>query len=624
MYFNNDTNNTSINLNKKKQNKLLLIILVIIIATVIIIFFLTRKKTEYFITLNGDTDLVLYTGSEYIEDGFNAYDSNGKNYNNQVIISGDVNTSIAGNYIISYTFNDITENRYITIVPNIDKKTIFGLYGDSIIILPINSVFIDPGYYAIDSDYTTEYIKSKVKVTGNVDTSKKGTYKITYSLTNDNDISIVKERTVIVTNANFTLDYNPKEPTNSEIQITGQITDNYYDYLIYPDGTKETNRNILFTVTENNNYTFTMYLKDGSSSEETIEINNIDKIKPTGTCSGNYGSGKSNIIINAEDDNGIKQYQINDTIYTENNIELNEELSTVNVTIYDKAGNTEDITCNLNLSYNPPINPKGNEKIIQKIDTDTLKVWIEDKSTFYTTHIWVLDAYNQMKTAVPKKFGSLESPKKILENVISTHNYQNKAIVSVNGSGYVVKGTFDSQYAEANSGWNYTSVSPIVIVEGKVLRNFTNGKIPSTKHSTYGLKKDGYLEYYRFKVGTNLQTNINTAQRIINDGVQNTLAFNPVLVYNGKVTATDNSPNIRQGLCQIDKNNFVLVTNYSSRANGFSEKGLGEYMVKLGCQTAFNLDGGGSTTLLIKKRNSNISTIYGNYRGIADILYFHE
>ena len=98
-----------------------------------------------------------------------------------------------------------------------------------------------------------------------------------------------------------------------------------------------------------------------------------------------------------------------------------------------------------------------------------------------------------------------------------------------------------------------------------------------------------------------------------------------MLVENHQVVTQEKSPNIRQGLCQIDKNNFVLITNNSSnRSIGFTFYDLANYMVTLGCTTGFNLDGGGSTTLLFKDSSSNINVLYGNNRKVADILYFHE
>jgi len=309
-------------------------------------------------------------------------------------------------------------------------------------------------------------------------------------------------------------------------------------------------------------------------------------------------------------------------------VTINSEMKTANVTIYDKAGNTKGISCNLedkNPKYDKPINPTGTEDIKYNISSDTLKVWIEKKPTYYVSHIWAINPYNQLKTAVPANFGhELQKPNAILSDTIKSHNYQNKIIIAVNGSGFVLDGTYDTAYSQANYLWNKTSVSPIVIVEGKVIRDISNGKIPSNKHITYGLKKDGYLEYYTYSAGTNLNSNINTSKQIINDGVKNTFAFNPVLVYNGELMSSSTSPNIRQGFCQIDKNNFVFITNTSSRNEGFSFKSLGEYMISLGCKIGFNLDGGGSTSLILKNKDNNLNVLTGNSRAIADIIYFHE
>ena len=48
-------------------------------------------------------------------------------------------------------------------------------------------------------------------------------------------------------------------------------------------------------------------------------------------------------------------------------------------------------------------------------------------------------------------------------------------------------------------------------------------------------------------------------------------------------------------------------------------------MIKLGCHTGYNLDGGGSTSLIYKEKNStNINTLRNTSRKVVDIIYFHE
>jgi len=380
-----------------------------------------------------------------------------------------------------------------------------------------------------------------------------------------------------------------------------------------------------YEVTKNGTYKFISYSKKGDTKEESITVSNIDKTSPTGSCSGSYKDNISTINISASDNVGISKYVINGVSYTSKKITINKAMEKANITIYDKAGNTKNISCNLRPTYDKPIAPQGNENLKYNIETNTLKFWIEEKTTHYISHIWAREPYKQFKSAVPSNFGTqLSNTKTILEGAVQSHNFQNKAIIAVNGSGFVLNGVYDQIYYNANKAWNKTSVSPIVIVEGKLLRDISSGYIPSNKHITYGLKSDGTLAYYKYQAGMGLQSNINTSKKIISDGVLNTFAFNPVLVLNGKAIATNTSPNIRQGFCQIDKNNFIFITNKPNRDTGFSFKSLAEYMVQLGCKTGFNLDGGGSTSLVFKNSNNNISVITGNARDIADIVYFHE
>ena len=78
-------------------------------------------------------------------------------------------------------------------------------------------------------------------------------------------------------------------------------------------------------------------------------------------------------------------------------------------------------------------------------------------------------------------------------------------------------------------------------------------------------------------------------------------------------------------MCQIDKNNFVFISDeYSSPRTVFSYSELADYMLSLGCKIGFNLDGGGSVSLVYKGKQSNPTIITGSMIEIADIIYFHE
>ena len=62
--------------------------------------------------------------------------------------------------------------------------------------LEVGEKYTEPGYQVYDS--IEQNLTEKVKVTGSVDTSKVGTYQITYSVINSRNETITVKRTVIV------------------------------------------------------------------------------------------------------------------------------------------------------------------------------------------------------------------------------------------------------------------------------------------------------------------------------------------------------------------------------------------------------------------------------------------
>ena len=66
---------------------------------------------NYYITLNGDEEIMLYQGSEYVEPGYAASDSTGANLTNQV----KENTTCEE--------EDATEKLILTWLSNMDKKS---------------------------------------------------------------------------------------------------------------------------------------------------------------------------------------------------------------------------------------------------------------------------------------------------------------------------------------------------------------------------------------------------------------------------------------------------------------------------------------------------------------------
>ena len=124
-----------------------------------------------------------------------------------------------------------------------------------------------------------------------------------------------------------------------------------------------------------------------------------------------------------------------------------------------------------------------------------------------------------------------------------------------------------------------------------------------------------------------------TAEELLEKGAQNVLAFGPALVEDGSVSVTEDeevgkamASNPRTAIGIIDENHYVFVVadGRTSDNEGLSLYELAEFMESLGVQTAYNLDGGGSSTMyfngqIINKPTTNGSSI--KERGVSDIVY---
>lgn len=86
---------------------------------------------------------------------------------------------------------------------------------ENIIYLAVGSKYKEPGYVAIDD--CDGNVTENVKVTGNVDTSKKGTYELTYSVTDEYGNETKVNRIVKVLPKN---DYKPGKLGNKTIYLT--------------------------------------------------------------------------------------------------------------------------------------------------------------------------------------------------------------------------------------------------------------------------------------------------------------------------------------------------------------------------------------------------------------------
>jgi exopolysaccharide biosynthesis protein len=124
-----------------------------------------------------------------------------------------------------------------------------------------------------------------------------------------------------------------------------------------------------------------------------------------------------------------------------------------------------------------------------------------------------------------------------------------------------------------------------------------------------------------------------TAQELLDKGAVQVFSFGPGLVENGEVSVTEDeevgrakTSNPRTAIGEISPLHYVLVVadGRTSESAGLSLYQLAEYMKSLGVTTAYNLDGGGSSTMYFNGQVVNNPTTNGTTikeRKVSDIVY---
>lgn len=222
-----------------------------------------------------------------------------------------------------------------------------------------------------------------------------------------------------------------------------------------------------------------------------------------------------------------------------------------------------------------------------------------NKLTYFVADIILADAVQLRSAFAENSFG-----RNIVANT-SEIAQQNEAIFAINGDYYGFRS------------------------DGIVIRN---GVIYRDAPARTGLAfyRDGSARIY-----DETQT---SAQALIDSGVWNTLSFGPALVENGaaiqnfsRVSVDTNignhsiqGNNPRTGVGFISANHFVFVV-VDGRSKGYSRgaslEEFAQIFQKLGCTDAYNIDGGGSSTMVFQGRVVNNPLGKQRERGTSDILF---
>lgn len=124
-----------------------------------------------------------------------------------------------------------------------------------------------------------------------------------------------------------------------------------------------------------------------------------------------------------------------------------------------------------------------------------------------------------------------------------------------------------------------------------------------------------------------------TAEELLADGAQQILSFGPALIEESAVVVSEGdevgkakASNPRTAIGVVDDLHYVFVVSdgRTEESAGLSLSQLAEFMQGLGVVTAYNLDGGGSSTMYFNGEVINKPTTSGRSieeRSVSDIVY---
>ena len=177
---------------------------VLLLLIIVIVAFSLKKpapeptpnvEVTYTLEIIGDENVIITLGNDYMELGYKAVDNNGTDVTDQVKVNSNIKVNELGNYEIIYTIGNEQKIRTVEIKEQAQETYIY-LKGSKNIYIDLNEKYTEPGFVAHDT--VDGALTDKVKVTGTVNSKKKGLYKIVYTVTNSREITTQVERNVIV------------------------------------------------------------------------------------------------------------------------------------------------------------------------------------------------------------------------------------------------------------------------------------------------------------------------------------------------------------------------------------------------------------------------------------------
>lgn len=225
----------------------------------------------------------------------------------------------------------------------------------------------------------------------------------------------------------------------------------------------------------------------------------------------------------------------------------------------------------------------------------TLKQYRAYDSDIYVADVTVSDV-SVLKTALANNtYG------RNITDTTSNMAEENNAVLAINGD----------YYGARQAGY--------VIRNGNLYRNTSGDR------DALVITKTGKFEF--------VSENETSAEELLQSGAYQVLSFGPVLLDDGEISVGEYdevgmamASNPRTAIGYIGNNHYVFVVSdgRTSESAGLSLYELATFMKELGVVDAYNLDGGGSSTMVFKGEIINNPTTNGHSnqeRAVSDIVY---
>lgn len=225
----------------------------------------------------------------------------------------------------------------------------------------------------------------------------------------------------------------------------------------------------------------------------------------------------------------------------------------------------------------------------------TLKQYRAYDSNIYVADVTVSDA-SALKTALANNtYG------RNITDTTSNMAEDNNVVLAINGD----------YYGARQSGY--------VIRNGNLYRNTSGDR------DALVIKQNGEFEF--------VSEGETSAEELLQNGAYQVLSFGPVLLEDGEISVGENdevgmamASNPRTAIGYLGNNHYVFVVSdgRTSESARLSLYELASFMKELGVADAYNLDGGGSSTMVFKGEIINNPTTNGHSnkeRSVSDIVY---